>query len=290
MKKFREVSIEGCELIGSGASGDVYRIDDDTAVKVYRNPDTLGEIELEQNLSRCAFVRGIPTVIPFGVAKIGDKYGSLFELADAQTLSRYISEHPQELDGIITKYADFLNVFHSVEFKPGDVPTMKDIYISQLAEIAEYLPGEVKDRLICLLRSMPDDFHALHGDIQPNNVMISGSELTVIDLGNLSIGNRVFDFGTLFMSLVAFNESYPENAKFLGLDVETDRKIYSGLLHNCFGDYDSVIEDKIKVAGYMRMIYVLAVRMPDTEKYRDGIENAVKNLTELCGRVDSLAI
>lgn len=137
---------------------------------------------------------------------------------------------------------------------------------------------------------MPDDFHALHGDIQPNNIMISGDELIVIDLCDLSMGNRVFDFGTLFVSLVAFNESYPENVKFLGLDAETDRKIYGGLLRNYLGDYDSDIEDKIKAAGYMRMIYIFAVWLSGAEKYRDGIEKAVKNLTELCGCVESLAI
>lgn len=203
MKILREVRIEGCELIGSGASGDVYRIDDDTVVKVYRNPGSLAEIEQEQNLSRLAFVRGIPTVIPFGAAKIGDKYGSLFEFADAQTLSKYISEHPKELDGIITEYAEFLSVIHSAEFKPGDLPAVKDVYMLWLDETAGFLPGEVKDRLMYLLRSMPDDFHALHGDIQPNNIMISGGNLTVIDLHNLGTGNRVFDFGGLFFSLVA---------------------------------------------------------------------------------------
>ena len=290
MKILRELSVEGCELVGSGFSGDVYRLDGDTVLKVYRDPDSLTEIEHEQYLSRLAFVRGIPTVIPFGVARVGDKYGSLFEFADAQTLSKYISEHPQELDGIITKYAGLLDTFHRSEFKPGELPAVKDVYISCLDEIAGFLPAEVKDRLIYLLRSMPDDFHALHGDIHPNNVMISGSNLTVIDIDNLSMGNRVFDFGILFFSFVAFNESYPENVKFLGLDAETDKKIYRGLLRHCFGEYDSSIEDKIKAAGYMRMIYVLAVKLADAEKYRAGIENTVKNLEELCWRVQSLTI
>lgn len=61
----RELSVEGCELIGSGFSGDVYRLDDDTVLKVYRDPGSLGEIEHEQYLSRLAFVRGIPTMILF---------------------------------------------------------------------------------------------------------------------------------------------------------------------------------------------------------------------------------
>ncbi len=89
------------------------------------------------------------------------------------------------------------------------MPSTRDVYISRLAEIAGYLPDEVKNKLLCLLRSMPEDHHALHGDIHPNNVKISGSELTVIDIWNLSAGNRVFDFGGLYVSLVAFNEILP---------------------------------------------------------------------------------
>ncbi len=83
---------------------------------------------------------------------------------------------------------------------------------------------------------------------------------------------------------------YPENVKFIGLDAETDRRIYGGLLRPCLGEYDSDIEDRIKAAGYMRMIYILAVRLGNPEKYSVRIKNAVKNLSELCGRIESLVI
>ncbi|MBQ1711950.1 MAG: STAS domain-containing protein, partial [Firmicutes bacterium] len=34
-KAYRKISVEGCEVIGQGANGKVYRIDPDTIVKVY---------------------------------------------------------------------------------------------------------------------------------------------------------------------------------------------------------------------------------------------------------------
>ena len=37
-KAYRVVSIEGCEEIGRGANGTIYRIDQDNVVKVYNNP------------------------------------------------------------------------------------------------------------------------------------------------------------------------------------------------------------------------------------------------------------
>ena len=46
-KAYRTVSVNGCEVIGAGANGKVYRIDPDTIIKVYRNPDALPEIRPE---------------------------------------------------------------------------------------------------------------------------------------------------------------------------------------------------------------------------------------------------
>ena len=36
-KAYRVISVDGCEVIGQGANGKVYRIDDETIVKVYKN-------------------------------------------------------------------------------------------------------------------------------------------------------------------------------------------------------------------------------------------------------------
>lgn len=41
-KRLREISVEGCEQIGAGVSSRVYRIDDDTIVKVFSSRDRTG--------------------------------------------------------------------------------------------------------------------------------------------------------------------------------------------------------------------------------------------------------
>ncbi|MCR5430476.1 MAG: anti-sigma factor antagonist, partial [Eubacterium sp.] len=71
-KAYRELSVDGCEVIGQGANGKVYRIDPETIIKVYKNPDALPEIKKERELARTAFVLGIPTAIPYDVVRVGD--------------------------------------------------------------------------------------------------------------------------------------------------------------------------------------------------------------------------
>ena len=62
-KAFREVSVEGCEIIGKGGHGTVYRLDGDTIVKLYGAKEPFDEIEREISYSKKAFVYGIPTAI-----------------------------------------------------------------------------------------------------------------------------------------------------------------------------------------------------------------------------------
>ena len=54
-KAYRTVSIQGCEIIGRGSIGTVYRIDEDTAVKVYHGDHCLADVQRERELARKAF-------------------------------------------------------------------------------------------------------------------------------------------------------------------------------------------------------------------------------------------
>lgn len=62
-KRLREMSLAGCEVIGTGGNGCDYRLDDDKIVKVFAKPDR-ALVEREQAFARTAFVSGVPCVIP----------------------------------------------------------------------------------------------------------------------------------------------------------------------------------------------------------------------------------
>ena len=96
-KAYREFSVEGCEIIGQGANGKVYRIDPETIIKVYNNPDSLPDIKRERELARKAFVLGIPTAIPYDVVKVGDGYGSVFELLNAKSFAKQTGADEEKL-------------------------------------------------------------------------------------------------------------------------------------------------------------------------------------------------
>ncbi|MCR4605655.1 MAG: STAS domain-containing protein, partial [Eubacterium sp.] len=60
-KRLRQISVDGCEIIGVGGNGKVYKKDDETIVKVYYGErNDLEKIRRNQQVTKSVFVQGIP--------------------------------------------------------------------------------------------------------------------------------------------------------------------------------------------------------------------------------------
>ena len=112
-KAFKSISVEGCDIIGQGSNGIVYRIDPETIVKVYRYPDALDDIRHEREVARRALILGIPTAISYDIVKVGDKYGSVFELLNAKSFTELIIENPDDFNKYVSIYVDVLKKIHA---------------------------------------------------------------------------------------------------------------------------------------------------------------------------------
>ena len=291
-KQLRSVSIEGCPEIGRGAIGTVYRLDEDTIVKVYNIPDCLPMIENEQKRAKQAFVRGIPTAISYDIVRVGDKFGSVFEMVKAENCNDLIVRNPSRMDEVIRLYVSLLKTVHTVEMQPGELPDAREIYAGYLNDIAGCLSDELAGRIRKLLLDMPEDLHAVHGDIQMKNVMLSADEPLLIDMETLCVGNPIFDFAGLWMAYCAFTEDEPTNSEeFLGINKETSDEIYRKTLLMYLEDEKKLpqAEDRIQVLGAVRFLYVLAVLglgKPELKEIR--IRHTRERLERLLERVDRL--
>ncbi len=108
-KPLREVSVEGCELLGKGGNGAVYRLDDETILKVYfGRRNSLDKIRKSRENTRNAFVHGIPSMIAFDMVRVGDNYGVVYEMINAKSMNQVIADHPDRTDEYACLIADTL--------------------------------------------------------------------------------------------------------------------------------------------------------------------------------------
>lgn len=295
-KAYRNLSIDGCEVIGQGANGKVYRLDADTIIKVYMDPNSLDDIHRERELARKAFVLGIPTAIPYDVVKVSDKYGSVFELLNAQSFSKLIAAHPEDIMKYIKLYVELLKKIHSTEVKPGDLPDIREIAVGWADYFKGAIPDELWQKLHLMLLEIPKDNHMLHGDYHTKNVMMQNGEVLLIDMDTLGAGNPIYEFANMFNAYIGYEETLPneEKGKFLGLNYEQCRTIWEETVKLYFDTDDEEkikeITDKSKVIGYTRILRRTMKRSSDTENGKTLIAHCREQLTELIPQVDSLSL
>lgn len=295
-KKMREISIDGCEIIGKGAIGTVYRIDEDTIVKVYELPDSLSMIENEQKLAKMAFIKGVPTAISYDIVKVGEKYGSVFEMLKAETYNDLLIQEPEKKEEIVRGYARFLRQIHQVEMNRGELPEAKNIYLKYLDGLRPVFSDALYDRLHALFSRMPENLHLIHGDIQMKNVMLSGDEPLLIDMDTLCVGDPVFDLMGLLVTYRIFNEDDPTNTmQFLGLPVETctfiEEKTLEYYFEGCSREELAEAEKRILLVACVRFLFLiinLGIGLPELKQIR--IDHTLARLQELSEEVDSLEV
>ena len=292
-KKLREISIDGCKLLGRGACGAIYRIDNETIVKVYRDIMPKEKIEEGQALARYAFQRGVPTAITFDRVRVDGCDGAVYELLDAKSFQEIVREEPERLEEMTGIYVDFLRELHEITAeKPGDLRDARKVYQKPLDLLKGYLPDDVSDGVRKLLQDMPEDIHIVHGDLHMKNLMYVGGEAMVIDMDTLCAGDFVFEIGRLATFYHLAPEVFPGfESEFYGFPEGTIDYIWNRLLEAFTDPADSRSLDKIMLVGYLNLTRITVhLYRNDPEKLGPSLEHCAKRLADYLPKVDSLVL
>ncbi len=258
----RKVSLEGCEVIGRGGHGKVYRLDDETIIKVYHDKSPLTLIEKEREYAKNAFVHGVPSAIAYDIVQTEEGPGLVFEMAGAVTLSKMLNEHPEKLPEYAVKFAELLKTLNSTEADPALYGDIRQIYIDRAKNAVEFFSDEENAQIFKMLDSIPDGNVMIHGDYHPNNVMVqSDGELVLIDMADISRGNPIFDIGGTFLVMYLAGINKPEIVKeVIGLEYELSKKVWGILLSTYYGTTDP---QKLELIGNRCAAFAL-LRMATT--------------------------
>lgn len=294
-KAYRVISVEDCEVIGQGANGKVYRIDPDTIVKVYLNPDALPEIHRGRELARLAFVAGVPTAIPYDVVRIeGGGYGSVFELLNAASCAKLLIQGEKTPDEVAEISIRLLKLIHSKQVRSEILPDMKAVALDWARFLKDYLPAEQFEKLYALIDAVPEDAHLMHGDYHIKNVMLQNGESLLIDMDTLCHGHPIFELASIYNAYVGFGLVDPEVlTAFLGIPAETCAAFWRRSLALYLDTADeerlNEVEAKAKIIGLTRLMRREIRRGGlSREDGRKLIEACRSALAELLPETDSL--
>lgn len=238
-KKLREISVDGCELIGAGGFGKVYRIDDETIAKIYNEGVPRSFVERERQISQNAFKLGVPTAISFNAIKCGNQYGVIYELFNARTIAQMISADPACLQELCVKAALKLKEIHTIEVsKDSGFRSRKDIFLEWIEGFEDALTAEEISKIRDYVNAIPDRNTFLHGDYNSKNIMVQDGEILLIDIGDASYGHPIFDIAMLMLAYIILPSQPMDDERrrgLLGFDPALAKNIWGVMCGTYFG-------------------------------------------------------
>lgn len=241
-KKIKEVCVDGLELLGKGANGSVYRLDEERIIKVY-NPVTssLERITREKEAARQAFIHDIPSAISFDLVRSGDRYGIIYEMINASTLGKFIMAHPDKVEEYALKMAELLKKLHSTEFEPGILPDARTGLYAwvDIAEKSGYYSDELITKMRELIDDIPERNTFIHGDFHPGNIMVADGELVLIDMTDASVGSPIIDLLGSYQIMKLLSVKRPEGGmRYTGIQNDLLEKMWDIFMRSYTGISD----------------------------------------------------
>lgn len=277
-KKLRQISIEGCEIVGEGFTSKVYRLDADTIIKVYNTNVPLYNIEREIDLAKKAFLLGLPTAISYDLVRSGEAYGVVFEMiANSVTVGKALVENNfAAFDEIMFKFAKLMQMMHTTEVDDGDgFPSIKSTWLKWAEGMKNYYAPEEYNLLYKMVAAIPDRKTIVHCDLYPGNALYQNGEIVIIDMADIGYGHPIFDFATI--AYIALTSDRERIQKALSLSQENILRFYDALLKKYFrtNDIDD-IKESFKAFAYLRMALLPMKYAPRNEDAKSAAAASVK--------------
>jgi len=225
-KKRRKLLVDGLDEIARGMMGVIYRLDEDTILKVYNQNIPVEYLYQGQETLRKLFINDVPCAIPFDIVDVDGGYGAVYELLHAKTLAQYICECPKEIENCAKKSAELLKSIHEKEMPDGILPDAKNQLFSWLDVVSVHLSKEDIEDYKDIIASYSDKKSFLHLDFHPKNAMISNGEIMMIDLDDACMGDPMIDIACLLMTLGPNTWTEGKIKKSIGLS-RAEKEVYA---------------------------------------------------------------
>lgn len=296
-KAFRRVSIDGCDEIGRGAKAAVYRLDPETIVKVVfdTGEETVADIERERVLARTAFVAGIPTAISYDVVRVGDRFGAVYELLNANTLADLVASGTWTAERAGTAMADIMAQMHETHVNVDSMPSARGIQLDELSLLDGRIDDVLYQRMHALVADLADDDLLIHGDYHAGNIMVQDDEPLLIDMDTLAHGNPVLELGPVYNAYVGFGEiDHAISEKYLGFSYDTSLKLWETLAERYAEKRSLDLDDVLRKAEFMgRMRQIRRIVAHDEQDGNHGklvMERCLGRLSALVEEIGTLSL
>ena len=178
------------KIIGRGNTADIYEIDDNRILKLYKKgiPKEIIEIEFNNTKVAKSLIDIVPR--PFETVVVNDRNGAIYEKINGKSM----------LDDVVSsvlttkKQAKLIAHYHFNMQKEITVHlvTVKEKLKDDIHSVTE-LTDKEKEKVLQLLEELPNGNTLCHFDFHPGNIIIRNKLPIIIDWMTLRVGDKCAD-------------------------------------------------------------------------------------------------
>ncbi len=259
-KALREIDISKLQMIGRGGNGAVYRIDEETIVKVFYDGRTQDYVQKSRANSQTAFLHDIPCAISYDVVKAGDCFGVVYELLNVNTLGRTIHKDPDKAEYWAEKAAKLLKKLHSTEFEDGVYGQAYESVINWIDTVKDKIPAEDAERIKNAVNKLAVRRNTfVHEDFHSNNIMVQGDDLLLIDVDDACVGDPAVDLAGMFTTHDITSSSDETSMWLLGMNASESKRYWTRFKEVYFEGMDekevSALSFRMRFFGTIKFLY-----------------------------------
>lgn len=199
--------------------------DGEDCIKLFREDYPKDDI-LNEALNQARVERtSLPVPKLKAITSFSGRWGIVSEYVEGKTLAEYIKEDPSGIDGYIDK---LVSVQRAVN---GETCSLLNRQRDKLIRKAALFVADEREmkRLTAVLRSEKEENCVCHGDLLPENVMITDDGYFVLDWAHVTRGNALCDVAFTYIGLkYSYGGEVADKYKkgYFGKDAEAESRFY----------------------------------------------------------------
>jgi uncharacterized protein (TIGR02172 family) len=177
-------------LIGQGNTAEIYSLGEKKILKLFRKNFPYHIIEMEYKTSKKIQLKGLPVPKVEGIVEEEGRPGIIYERIYGDSMLKRILKKPLTISKEAKRLAELHYKMHT--YTVDTIPKQK-VMMERNINLTELLSHENKQKVLGILKKLPENDVLCHGDFHPGNVMLESERAVIIDWMTATRGSFAAD-------------------------------------------------------------------------------------------------
>lgn len=181
--------LAGAERIGLGRTAEVFAWGPGRVLKLFHGWVPAGWAEHERWLTEAVHAAGLPAPAVFEPVALEGRHGFVMERVEGPSLLRVLLERPWRAAAVARQLAEVQAAVHA--HRVPALPPLEGKLREAIGRAS--LPAQVQEQALAALAALPQGDATCHGDIHPDNVVLTARGPVVLDWTAAGRGHPLVD-------------------------------------------------------------------------------------------------